>query len=143
VLCCPRAGGYDDAAAQPAHDPHDLEGGPARLRRGGRGGLAYLSAADRFFRYHASSDRTATLGEELERLADLAAIDSGFSLDVAGPGDRGSLFIERLSLIDSALKLAAMPGQEGPVLVEVAAGEGEAACVLSRGGEKRLVRRAG
>jgi len=106
------------------------------------GTFSCLSAADRFFRYHASSDRTATLGEELERLADLAAIDSGFSLDVAGPGDRGSLFIERLSLIDAALRLAALPGAAGPVLVEVAAGEGEEACVLSRGGEKRLVRRA-
>ena len=38
------------------------------------GAFAYLSAADRFFRYHASMDRTATLGEELQRLADLVTI---------------------------------------------------------------------
>ena len=105
------------------------------------GAFDYLSAADRFFRYHASVDRTATLGEELERLADLAAIDSGFRLDVAGPGDRGC-FIERLSLVDAALRLAAAPGLEGPIRVEIASGEGEAACVLSRGAERRPVRRA-
>jgi hypothetical protein len=106
------------------------------------GAFSYLSAADRFFRYHASADRTATLGEELDRLADLAAIDSGFSLDVSGPGDRGSLFIERLSLIDAALELADLSGEEGSLSVEVASAEGEAACRLSRGGERRLVRRA-
>jgi hypothetical protein len=107
------------------------------------GVFAYLSAADRFFRYHASRDRTATLGEELERLADLAKIDASFSLSVAAePRDSASLFIERLSLIDAALQLASIPGAKGAVLLEMDEGEGDLACVLSRGGEKRLIHRA-
>ena len=107
------------------------------------GAFAYLSAADRFFRYHASTDKTATLGEELERLGDLAAIDGSFSINVApvsgGSGDSGSLFIERLSLIDAALSLASAQG-EGPILVEPAVGT--AVCVLSRGGERLPVPKA-
>lgn len=106
------------------------------------GAFAYLSAADRFFRYHASSDRTATLSEELDRLADLAAIDGSFSVSIAtAPGDRGSVFIERLSLIDAAVQLAAIPGEEGPVSVQPTEG-GDAACLLSRGSHERLARRA-
>ena len=107
------------------------------------GVFAYLSAADRFFRYHVSTDKTATLGEELERLGDLAAIDGSFSIRLAprsggsgDSGDAGSLFIERLSLIDAALSLASVAG-EGPIMVELAVGG--AACVLSRGGERLFV----
>lgn len=104
------------------------------------GAFAYLSAADRFFRYHVSTDKSATLAEELGRLGDLAAIDGSFSIcPGAGPGDSGSLFIERLSLIDAALSLASAPG-EGPILVEPAVGG--AACVLSRGGERLPVPKA-
>jgi hypothetical protein len=107
------------------------------------GVFSYLSAADRFFRYHASRDRIAPLGEELERLADLAKIDASFALRVAAePRDSASLFIERLALIDAALQLTSLPGEQGAVLVEIAEGEGDIACVLSRGGEKRPVRRA-
>jgi hypothetical protein len=106
------------------------------------GVFAYLSAADRFFRYHASKDRTATLGEELERLTDLAAIDASFSLRLEAPLDSGSLFIRRLSLIEAALELASRPGAEGPVLVEAAEGEAGAACALSRAGIRLLVPRA-
>jgi hypothetical protein len=105
------------------------------------GAFSFLSAAERFFRYHASSDRTATLGEELERLADLATVDAAFSLEVEGPSDRGSLFIERLSLIEAVLSLASMPG-EGGVRVEIAEGEGKAACVVARGGRRLVVGRA-
>jgi hypothetical protein len=103
------------------------------------GTFAYLSAADRFFRYYASKDRTATLGEELERLADLASIDSSFSLRIARPVDSGSLFIRRLSLIEAVLRLASMPGEGGQISVETVEG---AACVLSRGGEKLFVPKA-
>ena len=57
------------------------------------GAFTYLSTADRFFRYHVSADKTATLGEELQRLGDLAAIDGSFSITIAagpgGPGDSG------------------------------------------------------
>jgi hypothetical protein len=108
------------------------------------GAFAYLSAAERFFRYHASRDRTATLGEELQRLGDLAMIDASFSLRVEClPPDSGSLFIERFSLVDAALELAAVPGEAGPIVVEAAPeGDGGAACALSRSGEKRLVRLA-
>jgi hypothetical protein len=106
------------------------------------GAFAYLSAADRFFRYHASRDRTATLGEELERLTDLATIDGSFSLSVAAePLDSASAFIERFSLIEAARQLASIQGAKGPILVEIEEGEGDLACALSRGGEKRLVRR--
>ena len=99
--------------------------------------FAYLSAADRFFRYHASTDKTATLGEELERLGDFAVIDGSFSIHLAsgpvGPSGSGSLFIKRLSLIDAALRLSSGTG-EGPILVEP--NVGGAACVLSRGGKR-------
>ena len=107
------------------------------------GAFTYLSTADRFFRYHVSADKTATLGEELQRLGDLAAIDGSFSITIAagpgGPGDSGSLFIERLSLIDAALSLASASG-EGPILVEP--NVDGAACVLSRGGERLPVPKA-
>ena len=104
--------------------------------------FAYLSAADRFLRYHASSDKTATLGEELERLADLATLDASFALRVEESVPSISIFIQRLSLIDAALELAGMPGGTGPIAVEIAAREDGPACVLSRGAEKRLVARA-
>jgi hypothetical protein len=105
------------------------------------GAFSHLSAADRFFRYHASKDRTATLGEELERLGDLAAFDSSFSFRVSDIGDSGSLFIRRLSLIGAAEKLASMPGEPSPVLVEAAEGEEGTACLVSRGGRKLKVPR--
>jgi hypothetical protein len=104
--------------------------------------FAYLSAADRFFRYHASRDKTATLREELERLADLAAIDSSFSLGLDGTADSGSIFIPRLALIDAALSLASGQGGDPRILVEAVPGDEALACVLSRGRERRRVPRA-
>jgi hypothetical protein len=105
------------------------------------GAFAYLSAADRFFRYRASKDRTATLGEELEVLADLAAIDGSFSLGIVGGGKSGSRFIPRHSLIEAALGLASAQGGERRIQVEIIEGEEGPACVLSRGGDRRPVAR--
>jgi hypothetical protein len=106
------------------------------------GAFAYLSAADRFLRYHASKDRTATLDEELERLADLASIDGSFSLEVGEAAGGGSTFIPRLALIDAALSLAAVPGRDSRIRVETAPGDGTIACVLSRGAARASVQRA-
>jgi len=106
------------------------------------GAFAYLSAADRFFRYHASRDRTATLAQELEVLADLATIDGSFTFEVAGAAEAASLFIPRLSLVEAALGLASMPGPGGRILIEIGGGEEGPACLLSRGGERRPVARA-
>ena len=102
----------------------------------------YLSAADRFFRYHASKDRTATLGEELGRLADLATIDGSFALRVSGAARSTSLFISRLSLIEAALSLACIAGADPVILVEIGEGEAGPACTLSRALERRSVPRA-
>jgi hypothetical protein len=104
--------------------------------------FSFLSAADRFFRYHASPDRTATLGEELERLADLATIDGSFSFSLAGIGHPGSRFIARLSLIEAAQSLVSGQGGDCRIRVEIAEGETGPACVLSRGGQSLPVPRA-
>jgi hypothetical protein len=97
----------------------------------------FLSSADRFFRYHASSDELAPLAEELAELELLGRLDPSLGFRFAdGEGELRSsaAFVKRLSLIDAVTELSF---EGGEVVLVGSGGRPGMACRAWRGGSFR------